>query len=145
MRKWIGILALLPSVASAGDVWGSLNLTSLHAKTEKRMNQRNLGVGLEYHHNEELVLMAGGFYNSHRRRSAYLLGGWTPLEWKGARFGLAGGLVNGYPKHNNGKLYPAAAGLIRLEGERVGANIFIIPPFVKDTPLTIGFQVKYRF
>ena len=145
MKKAIVLLALLPSLASAGELWGSLNLASAHGKTKNRLNERNPGLGLEYHQSEHVLYMAGAFRNSHRRTSVYALAGWTPVEWGYAKFGVVGGIINGYPKHNSGKVIPMAAGLMRIEGERWGANVFLVPPALKDTPLTLGFQLKYRF
>lgn len=142
---WIAVLALLPACALAQNWWGSVNLTSLHGHTKKPMNQRNFGLGIEYHRSDELIFLAGAYHNSHRRTSVYALAGWTPLRWGHARFGFTGGLVNGYPNHNDGKVIPVATGLVRIEGERWGANIILIPPALKNTPLTLGFQVKYRF
>lgn len=141
----VALLGLVPSLASAGELWGVVNLTSVHGKTKNPLNQNNFGLGVEYHQSDEVLYLGGAFHNSHRRTSVYAMAGWTPIEWKAARFGVVGGIVNGYPKHNDGKVIPIVAGLIRIEGERLGANIFIVPPALKDTPVTIGFQVKYRF
>lgn len=145
VKKLIVLFALLPSLAAAAEIWGSLNLTSLHGKTDKSMNQSNFGLGGEYHIDGDLLYMAGAYRNSHRRTSGYILAGWTPLELGPMKIGLAGGLVNAYPKRNHGRITGAAALLVRMEGERFGANMFVIPPALKDSPVTVGFQVKIRF
>jgi hypothetical protein len=146
MKKLVVLLAaLLPSFASAGDFWGAVNLASIHGKTKKSLNQRNLGLGLEYHQSSDIIYLVGAYDNSHRGTTGYALAGWTPIHWQGAKLGLVGGIANGYPKHNNGGVFPLLSGLVRIEGDRWGMNLFVIPPAVKGTPLTAGFQVKYRF
>lgn len=145
MKKLLALLALCPAFASAGEYWGSVNLFSYHGDTQKKLNERNLGLGIEYHQTEEILYMAGAYNNSHRRTSVYLLAGWRPIEWGPLRMGLVGGLINGYPNHNKGKVIPAAAALVSWEGERWGANMLIIPAALKHTPVTLGFQMKYRF
>src|SRR6266404_2179730 len=119
MKMLIILLALVPSLANTADIWGSVNLTSLHSRTENAMNQRNYGLGVEYHPSSALLYLAGAYRNSYERTSVYALAGWTPIEVGIARIGILGGLVNGYPKLNNAGVTPAVAGIVMIEGERV--------------------------
>ena|SRR5437867_12683042 len=145
MKTLIILLALVPSLANAADTWGSLNLTSLHSRTENAMNQRNYGLGIEYHASSDVLYLAGAYRNSYEKTSVYALAGWAPVEVGIARIGVLGGLVNGYPKRNNAGVTPAVAGIVLIEGERVGMNLILIPPPLKKSPFTLGLQVKFKF
>ena len=142
----------VPDVAPAGlidvaelerEVWGAVNLTSYHF-SEQQFNQNNIGAGVEYHFDSDLLVLGGKYKNSVGGKSTYALAGWTPLHYGAFHAGLAVGAVNGYPALNNGKLAPVAVGLIRAEGERFGANLIVIPA-AKGSPLTIGLQLKMKF
>jgi hypothetical protein len=147
-RPHIAILAfatLISTAASAADIWGSVNLASIHAATDQHYNQRNWGAGIELHTSPSTLAMAGAYRNSVNRESAYALAGWTPLDLAGAKIGAVAGLVTGYPAINNGHIAPAIAGLIRIEGERIGLNLILIPPLPQKSPLTLGLQAKFKF
>jgi hypothetical protein len=148
MKKLLLVLitAALPTIATAGELWGAVNLTSYHTKPEQKLNTNNIGAGLEYHYAPTVLFMGGAFRNSYDNTSTYLLAGWTPLEIGSyIKIGAVAGAINGYPGLNNGGVTKAIAGLIRIEGETVGANIVIIPPALKSSPVTFGLQVKFKF
>jgi hypothetical protein len=126
MKKLLLVLlvAALPCVASAGELWGVLNLTSYHTKPEQHLNRNNLGAGLEYHVNPTVLFLGGAYNNSYDHNSTYLLAGWTPLELGTyVKVGAVAGAINGYPGLNNGGVTKAFAGLIRIEGEKVGLQV----------------------
>jgi hypothetical protein len=151
MKKLLAIMALIPCVCMAaepqGKWWVSATVASKHINTNDKFNERNPGIGIEYHHSEDIVLVAGEYRNSVWRDSFYAMAAYTPLHIGFASIGVAGGIITGYPAYHNGNPAPAAFGLVRLEGERFGGNLIVIPPIqAKDyTPLTIGLQLKYRF
>jgi hypothetical protein len=141
-------IALSVSVANAGDVWIDLNATSFHF-SEGKYNQKNIGVGFEYHlPNDDFLILAGRYRNSVNMKSTYLLGGWTPVEFKAGpvrfKMGAVAGAINGYPELNNGGIGAIGAGLVRAEYKDVGVNLFMLPS-AKKSPLTVGVQFKVKF
>lgn len=136
---------ILPALASADELWLDLSLTSIHSKPEQHLNQRNYGAGIEYHQGNDVLYMAGAFRNSYDRTSVYALAGWTPVELGLVKAGLLAGAITGYPGLNNGRITPAVAGIVRIEGEYIGANLIIIPPAIKDSPVTVGIQIKFKY
>lgn len=157
MKRLFVMLALAPCFcladdASDGKWWLVATLASKHvnvndALVEEEFNERNPGIGVEYHHSRDVILMAGEYKNSVSRTSWYAVAGYTPIHIGFVSIGAAGGLISGYPAYNDGNPAPAAVGLVRAEGERIGANLILIPPIKAKfyTPLTIGLQAKYRF
>lgn len=157
MRGLFAMLAFVPCVCIAGDAdegkwWLVATAVSKHvnvndALVEEEFNERNPGIGVEYHHSQDVILMAGEYRNSVYRTTWYAVAGYTPIRLGFVSIGAAAGLINGYPAYNDGKPAPAAVGLVRAEGDRIGANLILIPPIKAKfyTPLTIGLQLKYRF
>lgn len=129
----------------AGETWLDLNLTSIHTKHEQHLNQENYGAGVEYHQSADVLYMAGAYRNSYDKNSVYALAGWTPIEFNKVKIGAVAGAITGYDACNNGGIAPIAAGLIRIEGNRIGVNIVLIPPASRHDPAAIGLQVKYKY
>lgn len=126
-----------------GDMWFVANTMSHHL-SEQKFNEKNYGLGLEYHFTDDVFVMAGKYKNSVDKKSAYALGAWTPLRFGRVGIGIAAGAVNGYPALNNGKVAPIAAGIIRVEDKHLGLNVIAVPKF-KESPATIGLQLKWKF
>lgn len=145
MRIIIAMMMLSPVISSAGELWGAINLTSYHVNAHRNYNSRNFGGGLEYQLTDDIALMAGAYRNSFDKESAYALASYSPIPMLGARLGIAAGTVTGYSGRNHGHAAPAIAVILRMEGERVGANIMVMPPVTDHSPLTIGLQVKLKF
>lgn len=145
MKHFLSLLALVPTLACAAEIWGSTTLGSVHTKREQNLQEQNFGFGLEYHAHRDIMYMAGSYNNSHDKRSAYAFTAWTPIDHGLIRLGLMVGFVNGYPKLNNGNITPALAGLARIEYEKIGMNLTLIPPRMKESPYTLGVQVKFGF
>lgn len=142
MRSIIAALALLPAIASAGDLWGTVNITSYHLNRNKHYNAFNYGAGIEYHINPDFLAIAGAYHNSFYKTSVYGLAAYTPIKLLGLQFGIAAGTINGYQSMNNGNWAPAAAGLIRMEKGHLGANLLLMPS--KQRLLNVvGFQIKF--
>jgi hypothetical protein len=144
MKKVFITLLLMPSLAVAGEWWGVATLASYHVNTEKKFNQRNYGLGLEYQ-TGDMAYVAGQYKNSHYRSSVYAMAVWTPLSVGVLHAGGAIGVVNGYPGINNGGLGPAAVGIVKLEMQRVGLNLVVSPAVSNNSPLTFALQVKFKF
>jgi len=145
MKKLFVLVLWLPALASAGETWGNLNLTSYHTKPKQHLNRNNYGAGVEYHANSEVIFMFGAYHNSYNRTSVYALAGWTPVDVGPIQIGAVVGAINGYLGLNNGGITKAIAGIVRIEGERVGMNILVIPPALKESSVTIGLQLKCKF
>ena len=142
--------ALATDDTGSPKIWISTPLGSYHVRPVFDYNERNRGLGLEYHQGRDVLYMVGTYRNSAYDRSIYGLVGWTPLHVGPFAFGAVAGLVNGYPELNNGGIGPIASALIRLEGKgawrNFGANLIIAPPVPqKQSPLTFGLQVKFGF
>lgn len=144
--RFIPLLMLLFSSASfAGDYWGTATIRSYHVNPLRDdYNEKNFGLGVEYR-DGALLMTAGAYRNSANKNSVYALVGALPIEVGPLKIGGAVGLVNGYPRMNDGGIVPAALGLVALEGERVGMNVAIIPGVKSKTPLTIALQIKVKF
>lgn len=137
-------LALAAPLATAGEFWGVVNLASKHIGEDKRLNERNPGLGVEYAHSEDVTLMAGAYLNSHNRKSKYLFAAYTPIQYDGFSFGAAAGAATGYTSGHETKTLPVLAGLVRWRGENVGVNMLIIPKS-KNANVTFGLQAVFKF
>lgn len=147
MNKRLAILVpliLSAQLAAAGEWWGSINLASKHIGEEKPLNERNPGIGIEYAQSREITYMAGVYRNSHDRTSVYGFAAYTPVQLGAFSLGVAGGAASGYPSGHGTRILPVAAGLVRWRGERVGANLLIIPKS-KNAQVTFGAQVVFKF
>jgi len=144
MKYFLSLLAFIPVIACA-EIWGSTTLGSYHTKREQNLREQNLGFGLEYHERRDVMYMAGSYINSHDKRSVYAFTAWTPVDYGLVRLGVMAGFVNGYPKLNSGNITPALVGLARIEFEKLGVNLMLIPPRLKESPFTLGVQVKFGF
>jgi hypothetical protein len=144
MKKVFIALLLMPSLAMAGDWWVVGTLGSYHVNRTDKLNQRNYGVGLEYH-TGDMTYVAGQYKNSDYRNSIYALAAWTPLSVGVLHAGAGIGVVNGYPSLNNGGIAPAGLGIIQLEVKKVGLNVVFNPSRSRNSPLTIAMQVKFKF
>ena len=111
-----------PTTASAAPTYTlDLNLASYHLERWARqsLNQRNLGAGITAQIDRNWSVSAGGYRNSYRRTSTYLLASWTPLHaslpagWSIAA-GATGGYDSGYRSSEIATAPWVAAGLLRV-------------------------------
>lgn len=138
--RWLALIFLFPSLAWAADTWVTVSTISHHFNTNGRYNERNPGLGLE-HGGESLRLAAGGYTNSFNRHSTYWTVVYTPVELVGLRFGVMGGLVNGYPV-NHGRYTPGGALMVTGEYRGYGFNLVGIPKIANVTEAIIALQLK---
>jgi hypothetical protein len=101
----IAIAAIAAAPAAGADTYYTLdtNLASVHLEHWARhdLNQKNLGLGITAHFNEDWSISGGEYDNSYHRQTDYLLVNWTPFHlplsatgWSiaaGATSGLASG------------------------------------------------------
>ena len=160
--RWIhAALALAIGAAAAPAVqaqqaapewWVDINIGSRHFGDRsgflaegERFNEFNPGIGAELQWQPRHAIAGGYFRNSVDRNSLYALYHYTPLQL--GRYVRAGGMlgaVTGYPGYNDGGLAPAGGLVAKIEGERVGANLILLPRIRDVTPTTLGLQLKVR-
>lgn len=143
------LFTCLVELAKADDgLHAVLNVTSIHFGSTEQNNAKNYGVGIEYSRGDWRGML-GEYRNSNDKRSTYAMAGWTPIGTQHVRFGLMAGAINGYAGINNGKIGPAAAGLVRIEYGKWGMNISVLPKMATEkngsAPWTLGFQAKRSF
>jgi hypothetical protein len=90
-------------------------------------NEVNWGVGGEYQWTKSIALQLGAYENSGYRVSKYAFVQYHPFEFTGVRFGLTGGVVDGYPAHD-GRFSPMILPSFSKQWEHVGINGFLVPP-----------------
>jgi hypothetical protein len=133
--------------------WGNLNVGSQHfgdtsdyLASGESFREFNPGLGVEVQWQPAHALAAGYFLNSLDEDSFYAVYHFTPIPLgRFVRVGAFGGVVTGYPGYNDGGPAPAGGLIGKIEGERFGANLILLPPLKNVTPSTLGLQLKYRF
>ena len=123
-------------------------LRSYHFDRTKDLREDNVGFGAEVVLHDDHSLLAGSIINSDRRRSRYGAYHWRPLHWRiaGLRVsaGLAVGVFDGYPRYRDGGRFVAPLPLLALEGDRMGANIAIIPTLGNRLNGAVAIQFKLK-
>lgn len=143
----------------------AVNLTSYHFNRHKEYNEFNPGLGYEGSYDNWRVL-GGVYYNSFKRWTTYLVGGYLPINLQVTENSKVGvgfllGLATGYQKEvkfreNSGidyirqNLGIIPIGGIMLTWEQAqsgfGIDILIIPSIKKyNISGVAGFQIKYAF
>ena len=129
----VGIVTLLyAGVLQAADWWLTATLTSYHFD-RRGYNEKNYGLGAEYHWDETYRGGFGFYENSYYRRTYYLMAQWLPIHSGNWHTGMSVGLVSGYEK--NAVVVPIPT--VAYENDKVGVNLGITPAF-------IGVQIKFR-
>jgi hypothetical protein len=140
----IGLLSAGQSAhADDGALWVNAGGFSVHFNRDKGFNENNAGAGIEYRINNDVSVMAGSYNNSIRRTSNYALANWQPLSMGNWKLGAAIGLIDGYPRLNQGGAFPTAVPMLTYEGSRFGINIGVIPT-VDSIEGAATFQLKFR-
>ena len=146
------LMPFLTAHAAEPQWWANVNLASQHFGEEdeylnegESFTEFNPGLGVEVQWQPRHAVAAGFFRNSVDEDSVYALYQYTPLAL--GRHVLVGGMVGGvtgYPGYNDGGVAPAAGVVAKIEGERVGANLVLLPRIAGKIPATVGLQVKLR-
>jgi hypothetical protein len=149
----VGLASLFAPVAGAQTAaqpaatpswWITPGAVSYHFKNRDQFNQTHPGFGVEYHFNNEWAVVGGTYKNSNNLWSKYGGVNWTPafLQLGPAKFGLTGQVANNYKAARDGKPFAFAAPLIAFEGERFGANLYIIPT-IRNVTGAVALQFKF--
>lgn len=136
-----------------GGAWVDAMLGAYHIHPDRYFDDFDPGIGGECGIKPGWALAAGYFRNSVLRPSWYGGAIYTPqiAHWRWVRLGAMAGIISGYnfgsfgfgSKNHTG---PILAPTAIVGGERLAANVILIPPIAADhLPLTIGLQAKYRF
>ncbi len=149
-----GLLATVLGLATGGAqaqgldasrLWVNAGFYSAHFDRSKNLRDANPGLGVEYRLSPDWSLTAGRFTNSDNARSHYLGAYWQPWAFAGARWGVAGGLFNGYPQAFDGGWFPALIPVATWERGHLGLNVAWVPPLQDRLHGALSFQLKLRF
>jgi len=143
----LGLLACSGAQAQfdSSRLWVNAGFYSVHFDRELQLRDPNPGLGLEYRLNTDWSLTAGRFTNSDNAHSNYLGAYWQPWTWAGARWGVVGGVFNGYPKAFEGGWFPAVIPVATWEHGPLGLNVALVPPLKDRLYGALSFQLKLRF
>lgn len=132
------------SSSKRNELWLSTGFATYHFQSDKDLNGRNPGVGLEYRFDESMAVTAGRFFNSDRQHSRYAGLYYQPWEYKGVRLGAVVGGFDGYPKMRDGGWFLAAIPTATFEYKRVGVNVAVVPTYKDRLHGGISIQLKFK-
>jgi hypothetical protein len=140
---------LAPCAAQAetnlSKIWVNAGFYSAHFDTQKGLRNANPGLGLEYKLDDTWALTAGRCINSTNAHSNYLGTYYQPWREGNFKFGVVGGVFNGYPKAFDGGWFPAVLPVVSWETQQLGLNVMLVPPLKDRLYGAVSFQLKYRF
>jgi hypothetical protein len=130
--------------APKSELWLDTGFATAHFDSDKDLNGRNPGVGLEYRFNGTTSATAGRFFNSDRTHSRYAGVIWQPYAIGPVRLGVVAAAFDGYPKMRNGGWFPALIPVATIEYQRVGVNIGVIPSYKDRLYGGVSVQLKFK-
>lgn len=130
--------------ARRSEVWLDTGFATYHFQSDKNLNGRNPGIGLEYRYSDESALTAGRFYNSDRQHSNYAGVYYQPWNVGPVRLGAVVGGFNGYPKMREGGWFLAIIPAATFEYKRVGVNVAVVPTYKNRLHGGISMQLKFK-
>jgi hypothetical protein len=131
---------LLVAAPCVAQTWGAVTCCSYHTDRTAGYNEHNGGLGLEHVLGENWSALGGFYDNSFHRTTVYAGAAYTPLRVSVFKAGVAAFAATGYEY----PIVPAAAAVLEMEYERVGANLLFIP-HSRWAPGVVGLQLKVRF
>ena len=151
----IGALALTLFACSAAlaqeaestrrnELWLDTGFATYHFQSDKDLNGRNPGIGVEYKFSDNMAVTAGRFFNSDREHSRYAGLYYQPWSWGGVRFGAVVGGFDGYPKMREGGWFLAAIPAATFEYKRMGVNVAVVPTYKDRLHGGISVQLKFK-
>src|SRR6476620_2672042 len=70
------------------ELWVDTGFATYHFQSDKDLNGRNPGIGVEYRFSDSSALTAGRFFNSDRQHSRYVGMFYQPWSYKGVKLGV---------------------------------------------------------
>ena len=126
------------------EVWLNPGLSSYHFQTDRNLNNNNYGFGAEYRYSTTKSVTAGQFYNSEYETSKYAAWIWQPVTLWPFRFGALLGVINGYPRANNGSWFPLILPVASYEYKFVGISLTYIPTIQDTVYGALSLQLKLK-
>jgi hypothetical protein len=126
------------------ELWLDTGFATHHFQSDKNLNGRNPGIGVEYRFSETMALTAGRFFNSDRQHSRYAGLYYQPWSVGGVRLGAVVGGFDGYPKMREGGWFLAAIPAATFEYKRVGVNVAVVPTYKDRLHGGISVQLKFK-
>jgi len=130
--------------ARRSEVWLDTGFATYHFQSDKNLNGRNPGIGLEYRYSDASALTVGRFYNSDRQHSNYAGVYYQPWAVGPVRLGAVLGGFNGYPKMREGGWFLAIIPAATFEYKRVGVNVAVVPTYKNRLHGGISMQLKFK-
>ena len=125
-------------------VWVNAGFYSAHFDNNKGLRNANPGVGFEYALDDTWGVTAGRFVNSDNAHSNYVGTFYQPWRAGNVKWGVVGGMFNGYPKAFDGGWFPAVLPVVSMESRHWGMNVMLVPPLKDRLYGAVSFQLKYR-
>jgi hypothetical protein len=144
------LFAYAPAYAQEADstarneLWLDTGFATYHFQSDKDLNGRNPGIGVEYKFSDTMAVTAGRFFNSDRQHSRYAGLYYQPWSVKGVRLGAVVGGFDGYPKMREGGWFLAAIPAATFEYKRVGVNVAVVPTYKDRLHGGISVQLKFK-
>lgn len=129
---------------SLSEFWLNPGFYSYHFQKDIGLNNVNEGLGIEYRYSSVSAVTAGYFRNSDWQTSRYAGWYWQPLALGPARIGAVFGVLDGYPRMNNGGGFIAGIPTISVEYKSIGANLMLIPTYEDRLHGALSLQIKLK-
>lgn len=126
------------------EVWIDTGFATYHFESDKDLNGRNPGIGVEYRFSDTMAATAGRFYNSDRQHSRYAGLYYQPWSVKGVKLGAVVGGFDGYPKMHEGGWFLALIPAATFEYKRVGVNVAVVPTYKNRLHGGVSVQLKFK-
>jgi hypothetical protein len=126
------------------EIWLNPGFYSYHFQKDRNLNGDNIGAGVEYRYSTVNSITAGWFHNSDWQISHYAAWYWQPFALGSVRLGALLGVVDGYPKANNGGWFPLALPVASFEYKNIGINITIVPTYREVLHGSVSLQLKLK-
>ena len=130
------------------EVWLSTGFATYHFESDKGLNGRNPGIGLEYRFTNTMAVTAGRFFNSDLQHTRYAGLSYQPwsvnLGSHPVRLGAVVAGFDGYPKMRDGGWFLAVIPAAAFEYKRVGINVAVVPTYKDRLHGGISVQLKFK-
>ncbi len=126
------------------ELWLNAGFYSYHFERDRDLDDNNLGLGVEYRYSTVNSITAGRFHNSDRQISSYAAWFWQPYALGQVRLGALLGVINGYPKANNGDWFPLALPVASFEYKNLGFSFTAVPTYKDMLHGSLSLQLKLK-